>query len=1677
MNGAGEIAVLFTQACAHFLWVGALVWLGVFVIGRVFARSAAARHAVLLVGLLAMAAAFPLCFLLPGGASVGRSSAVRTSGDSVDLPSSWETNGEHLLVSRTVPVEPAGFKADEDTVIETYGPVGAATQERTDAWSKAAPWVSAIYLGGLLAMSLRLILGWAGSGRLRNRAEPIVSGPWHGALERMRCAVGTKSEVALAWSREVASPVVVGLLKPAVLLPVALASRLSPAQVEAVLAHELAHLSRGDHRALVVQRIVETVLFFHPAVWWMSRRMESAREEACDDRVLAAGCDPADYAEALVICSECRLERAGVSTKFAERLAATGEAPLRHRVLRLLGHGDDGNVRLGRAGWVLALLVLSGAALTVAAGGGRDDLADFDFKNPPGAYEKGVEVADSRQHLKVDGITFQAGPLEWRREGWLRLPGGERGPGQELFLNLGTSGGFEIVSFRLFDHATRELIHDSHWQHLGNTEQQQQFFIERIGTTNWVRLKEMHGTLPERIDVWMRIATQDKGPVVVLDGKEGASKFVGGGELVITKLLPGSTSGKSGPTGEMEWDTSKVRDQDRALTVNLENRGKLLEGRFHLVAVKKDGSRHPLDHTHFWDFRRTGSHGYFHMDIALPDLDHFELIPFKNRHKFFFNGLEVPAKGAPSPGPEPEDLRVVFRFVERFARLPEGDQAVKLEGFYDGLSSKSLGPWVEMILSNAPQDIFDPGRAGGPFDGNTARWARQLEEAAETMSVEEVADRFEGPVWIRVASRARALQVFERHAEATAKLIGRDLDSGSKEAIERATAVIHSLQLRGFSKRLLELWLEDGVGAQAAWGALLFMRDPGVVGELRQRVGEEPAFITRCSGLFQGPLAGEKADPLLLGLLDSPDAEIRYHAANALQDCVDPGLAHVAFRLAGEKEARFRFLAAHMVGRLPGDAFGAARGEMLPLLSDVDDEVRFYALLKFAERKDLAAGPVILDALRGEAPKEQYRIWVMQAMAALSDKSWHYDMHHWGPEGPGNREAIERFEAWLEERRSDAGLIQDPSDDEWIAKAEATLDPDMLQSIRAGTKDPDLRLARMYDSELNGGTRLPGAQQVAERHYLAYLPRANDTAERCRIHTQLGVLFSTNVHPEFGEERDSPKARRHFANALEEEPDRIGRATIRARLGMVGADLTPREQFEQRLENYRWLTSFDETELRRKWLPMAHEQGREDRHFLAFLRNLENTLDAQVYNLTFVTGSDRDALWRLRRILEVVPETEAARVAREKLESIVTVVIQKEMGGVVTPGGVGFSMDSEQVMPERIAEWLKEKRNRSGELKLHIQMGVGAEEPHVGIVRAAGREVGLSESDMWVAGDPDERVDARSEPRPELKEVRSEKLGIRFKVPRSWNPAKAAMKDALRFETPGEEIVEKDEVIPYLVMNMRNIGVPTTINITDPPGADVDDHRIFTVAGVPARLTGYDRKGTTHLTVQFAKETRSYTITFGFPTAKKDRFLQHVDAVSESVEFLPPPETEHKEAKVRWQPFKKRQAPTPSSGWWGGHFQIEGADDLQDYRLALGVLELDGEGKIRAHVGAGGSNTPLAEFRKVTLEIDHADVENAEGFQRLHWKLSRSAVETEGSDETTKNLGIEADSHVAVQGSILVDRMFHLETGFFRPLARVRGAKWDRDLVLVGMLLAPDDDYEGFNAKELREHWHRREGH
>jgi len=154
------------------------------------------------------------------------------------------------------------------------------------------------------ARSLQLAFGLYGTYRLRKVRVFAVDNQWNRRLQQLADSLGIKQAVRLLESGIAKVPMVIGHLKPVILVPVGLLTALSAEEVEAILIHELAHIKRRDYLVNMLQSLVEIVLFFNPAVLWVSRLIKTERENCCDDLALAQNNNKINYIRALVSCEE-----------------------------------------------------------------------------------------------------------------------------------------------------------------------------------------------------------------------------------------------------------------------------------------------------------------------------------------------------------------------------------------------------------------------------------------------------------------------------------------------------------------------------------------------------------------------------------------------------------------------------------------------------------------------------------------------------------------------------------------------------------------------------------------------------------------------------------------------------------------------------------------------------------------------------------------------------------------------------------------------------------------------------------------------------------------------------------------------------------------------------------------------------------------------------------------------------------------------------------------------------------------------------------------------------------------------------------------------------------------------------------------------------------------------------
>jgi hypothetical protein len=236
----------------------------------------------------------------------------------------------------------------------------------------------------------------------------------------------------------------------------------------------------------------------------------------------------------------------------------------------------------------------------------------------------------------------------------------------------------------------------------------------------------------------------------------------------------------------------------------------------------------------------------------------------------------------------------------------------------------------------------------------------------------------------------------------------------------------------------------EGPLLKEAQTALVFLEDPAIVRLLLPVVEKDPKSLIRHAVLFDGPLMGHPAEPLLVKLLDSPDVEIRQAATHALGDCGDPILAKPIAKLAHDPDPRLHPRALFLAEHLPADAFALARPDLLPFLWAPDDQLRLNAITCFARHKDPAAGPPLLAFLKQDKMDAASSNVLLIALSQLTGDDIRYDQFNWGPKGRGNDRAIAELEAWIQQHPGSSQAV-------------VALDPTPVSRGNAASESPSVR--------------------------------------------------------------------------------------------------------------------------------------------------------------------------------------------------------------------------------------------------------------------------------------------------------------------------------------------------------------------------------------------------------------------------------------------------------------------------------------------------------------------------------------------------------------------------------------------------------------------------------------------
>lgn len=305
-----------TVTLLHFVWQGAVIGLCL-ALCLVFARRAHTRYSLALLA-LGMIMTCPL------------------------MTAAWQARTADVAISS------AAVGADVLT---------ATTPVEATALSLWQPYVLLVWLFGVSALSARLVLCYLSVRRLRTHTQPLDAAT-NLIARRLRSIIRVSKQVEVRASLQVRDALVVGLWRPLVLVPISWLTELEAPVLEAVLAHELAHVRRHDLWVNLLQRVVETLLFYHPAVWYVSRVLRVEREKCCDELAVAATGEKVKYVEALELVARRRL--AASPSMWAAAMGGARKMNLLDRVRNVLGQSPTTTTARYWPVGVAALIVPAG---------------------------------------------------------------------------------------------------------------------------------------------------------------------------------------------------------------------------------------------------------------------------------------------------------------------------------------------------------------------------------------------------------------------------------------------------------------------------------------------------------------------------------------------------------------------------------------------------------------------------------------------------------------------------------------------------------------------------------------------------------------------------------------------------------------------------------------------------------------------------------------------------------------------------------------------------------------------------------------------------------------------------------------------------------------------------------------------------------------------------------------------------------------------------------------------------------------------------------------------------------------------------------------------------------------------------------------------------------------------
>lgn len=342
-----EIVQRLGWTLVHFVWQAAAIGLILAIVLKLLHKASSNLRYIIACVALALIVLIPAVTIKIVNVSVANVEPIKQA--TIDLPKT-DTGTNVIVEMPQVKPPPAQVVASPKVPLK---------DRFADAIEPALPYTVVGWLIGVFGLSLWHLGGWTQLQRLRRQMVKQVTPTLKTKLQQLSDALCIHKTVGLVESALVQVPTVVGHLKPVILLPASALTGLSPEQIEAILAHELAHIKRCDYLVNMLQTVVEILGFYHPAVWWVSSKIRVERENCCDDLAVSLCSDRVCYAKALTTMEEIRGRQLGLA------MAASGGS-LFDRIRRLLGKDSANEEKPSWLPSVIAMLLIAGLLIPTA---------------------------------------------------------------------------------------------------------------------------------------------------------------------------------------------------------------------------------------------------------------------------------------------------------------------------------------------------------------------------------------------------------------------------------------------------------------------------------------------------------------------------------------------------------------------------------------------------------------------------------------------------------------------------------------------------------------------------------------------------------------------------------------------------------------------------------------------------------------------------------------------------------------------------------------------------------------------------------------------------------------------------------------------------------------------------------------------------------------------------------------------------------------------------------------------------------------------------------------------------------------------------------------------------------------------------------------------------------------